>query len=92
MTVDEVGEVTDLLCPLSPTVHVETSQEQMDSPKPGQQDVPEVCSCFLHLLHHTKKIIRFFFQSNAWFTQQHFKIVSCFVRCVSKPKRPHTRG
>ncbi|XP_024866227.1 zinc finger protein 638 isoform X3 [Kryptolebias marmoratus] len=41
VTVDEVGDVTDLPFSSLPTVHVETSQEQSDSPKTGQHDVPE---------------------------------------------------
>lgn len=42
VTVDEVGDVAELPSFASPTVHEETSQDQSVSPKPAQQDVPEV--------------------------------------------------
>lgn len=42
VTVDEVGDVNELPSFLSPTVQEETSQDQSVSPKPAQQDVPEV--------------------------------------------------
>ncbi|XP_072239753.1 uncharacterized protein [Leuresthes tenuis] len=41
VTVDEVGDVTDLPLSPSPTVPMETSEEADGAPKTGQQDAPE---------------------------------------------------